>query len=116
MNATLPRTEEGQVALPPRITKEMLGWWVSLGDQGCIIAALEAVEYHQRTDKPTSVAEKPWKWIAEAYALRPQAECYVCTHLKEQHEYEAEGCQVEDGCDCRAFEPFPVESEVGVRS
>ena len=95
--------------LPVSVSVEARVWWHTLSEQEAIIAALEAVEYHQFADKPTYVAEKPWKWAAEAYALRPFAECYVCTHPKEQHEYEAEGCQLEDGCDCREFEPYPVE-------
>lgn len=34
--------------------------------------------------------------------------CYVCGHLKEEHQYEAEECEHED-CDCREFEAFPEE-------
>ena len=99
-------TDEGQVAVPPRVTDEAQRWWDSLSDQERIIAALEA----NHGNEPTYVAEKPWKWLAEAYALRPQAECYVCTHLKEEHfdPYVTEGCQRED-CDCPDFEPYPVE-------
>lgn len=113
MSTDLPRTEEGQVALPPSVTDETQRWWVSLSDQDRIITALEAVEYHQLPDKPTYVAEKPWKWAEEAFALRPWAECYVCTHLRELHD--PEECQVED-CDCSEFEPFPVEGEIEARS
>ena len=95
----------------PTIEDAALSWWALLTDQETIIAALEAVEYHQHPDRPTYVAEKPWKWMEEAFALQPQAECYVCTHLREQHE--RDDCEVED-CDCRDFQPFPTEKAAPV--
>lgn len=109
----LPRTIEGQVAVTPELNAEIVTWWDSLSEQEAIIAALEAVEYHQFQDRPTYVAQKPWKWAAEAYTLRPQAECYVCGHMREQHDDPGD-CSV-DNCDCRDFEPFPAGSTRGRR-
>ena len=102
MSTELPAT--------PAMPKEVRTWWASLDDQERIIAALET----DHCDDPTYVAEKPWKWAQEAYALRPQGECYVCTHLREPHEdvYVTKGCSVDD-CDCSSFEPFPQSQKTG---
>ncbi len=98
-----------ELPFAPQMPDEVRAWWESLDDQERIIAALET----DHRDEPTYVAEKPWKWAEDAYALRPQAECYVCTHLRELHNDTFAVCAAEH-CDCNEFEPFPVENKVEV--
>ena len=57
MGTALPRYTE--------TTKPAEEWWDTLTDQERIIAALSTGP----PDDPCDVAEKPWKWIQEAYEL-----------------------------------------------
>lgn len=43
-------------------------WWRGLSERERILAALEAREAGLITDTAVYVAEKPWKYIVEAYA------------------------------------------------
>ena len=58
----------------PKIAKceeEVRNWWVELNDQERIIAALDVVYENASIfgfPHPGGVAEKPWKWAAEAYS------------------------------------------------
>ena len=49
-----------------RASEAAEAWWSTLSDQERIIVAL-AVE--PPSHHPCDVAEKPWKWIQEAYEL-----------------------------------------------
>ena len=53
--------------LPAQIimSDEVAAWWAGLSDQERIIAALAT----EPPVPPCSVAEKPWKWMEEAYEL-----------------------------------------------
>lgn len=55
---------------------KVASWWESLDDQERIIRVLKAGEDSgctwERDDSPSYMAEKPWKWAAEAYNFAEQ--------------------------------------------
>lgn len=45
-------------------------WWATLSDVERIRCALLALEYGFTNDKPSYIAEKPWRYIEEAWRAK----------------------------------------------